>query len=209
MKQIIRQIEKVINYYSMLLLKRTTLWPVLESILKNTPYIKKRYKHYYKYLRLYKDVKKYKYKEILECGSGISTVIMAKAIQENGGGRITSMEENDGEYIQNIKDLIPDDLKQYVDIRYSPKVDDYYQQFRGVRYRDIPDRKYDFMFIDGPTTKSVADGQNTFDFDYIKISQELGEIPVIIDGRVSTFKVLRQLYKGFKFNRLLYIGYKK
>ncbi len=39
-----------------------------------------------RYKALYEYVKKHKPKEILECGSGVTTVVLAQAIKENGMG---------------------------------------------------------------------------------------------------------------------------
>ena len=37
-----------------------------------------------------------------------------------------------------------------VDFCLSDTVEDYFSLFRGMRYRDVPDRPYEFIFIDGP-----------------------------------------------------------
>jgi len=152
-------------------------------------------------LVLYNYVRQHKPKEILECGTGVSTIPMAFALMENERdfnycGRITSMEEHE-EWYNIAQTQLPFELKKYVEIILSPKVEDYYYLFRGVKYKQVPDRKYDFVFVDGPTTSSPIDGQKTFDFDFINVVRRSSE-PVfgIIDCRKSTAYVLNKILGG-------------
>ena len=96
--------------------------------------------NYYDYWILYSYVRQYKPKEILECGTGASTLVMAHALMENtqdghSAGRITSME--DGEiWYQRAQKLIPEELKPYIDLICSPKVEYCHSIFRGVGYQE-------------------------------------------------------------------------
>jgi hypothetical protein len=106
---------------------------------------------YYDYWTLYNTTRNNKPAEILECGTGVSSVVMAYALMENEQegslpGRITSMEDVDLWY-QKARKLIPDTLKPYVEIVHSPKVEYCHSIFRGVGYQDIPQRAYEFVFI--------------------------------------------------------------
>src|SRR3546814_7785871 len=99
---------------------------------------------YSDYWTLYEQVRLHKPVEILELGTGISTVAMAQALRENEAeghprGRVTSMEEDaywHGVALENL----PEDVRAYVEILHSPKVDGFYKCFRGVQYAGIPDR---------------------------------------------------------------------
>lgn len=171
------------------------LWAMLEYYLKNT---KSTGCSYCIYWTLYNYIKKNKPKEILECSTGITTIVMAYALMENeidghGSGRITSMEESQ-EYYDLAHELLPSQLDKYVEILYSPKVEAYYYFFRGVKYRDKPLREYDFVFIDGPTTSAPSDGQKTFDMDFIEVVAK-SDIPIdaVVDFRVSTCYVLSKI----------------
>jgi hypothetical protein len=122
---------------------------------------------------------------------------MACALIENKTegyrGRITSMEEVE-EYCDMAKELLPGKLKDYVELIHSPCIEDYYSIFRGVRYRDTPERTYDFVFVDGPKYIAPSDGMMTFDFDYIHVVRK-SEQPVfaIVDKRVSSCYVFQKL----------------
>lgn len=149
--------------------------------------------------QLYHTVRTRKPKEILECGTGVSTMVIAYALMENEQeghkGRITSMEELDI-YLEMAMSLMPGQLHSYIDFVLSPRVEDYYFFFRGVRYKNVPsDRAYDFVFVDGPELSAPSDGMLTFDFDYVSVTLQ-SEQPVygIVDYRLSTSYALQQIF---------------
>jgi hypothetical protein len=148
---------------------------------------------------LYNHTKKYKPKEILECGTGLSTIVMAQALMENAKqgyrqGRITSMEDQEKWY-RHAKSIIPSQLKPYIDLIHSEKVEYCYAIFRGVGYKNVPERPYEFVFIDGPAIAAPSDGMTAFDFDYINLVKKSSN-PVfgIIDKRIGTSYVYQKLF---------------
>lgn len=159
---------------------------------------------YSDYTVLYNWVRRNKPKEILECGTGISTAVMAYALMENEKedgeiGRITSMEEDEN-YYQHARGLMPTALRRHVEFVLSPTVEDVYSIFRGMRYRDTPERPYEFVFIDGPSIKAPSDNTMTFDFDLIRIVEKSqNPVSAIIDMRRSTCFVFSHVF-GNKFS---------
>jgi len=165
---------------------------------------------YSDYWVLYNYIRNKKPKEVLECGTGLSTIAMAYAMMENEKeegtrGRITSMEELE-EYFVKAQELLPDNLRKYVEIILSSSVEDYHGVYRGMRYKNIPDRKYDFVYVDGPKTTSPHDGAILCDLDFVKIV-ERSDIPVsgFIDKRYSTCLVMQSIFGDdkvyFDYNR--------
>ncbi len=146
---------------------------------------------YADYWCLYETVRRLKPVEVLECGTGISTLILAAALARNakdGGprGRLTSLEDID-QWYQLSKSLLPDELAPYVDFVLRPRCEYTWSMFRGVGYKDVPERPYTLVFIDGPGISAPSDGAKTFDFDYINVVRR-SAVPVlgIIDARYST-----------------------
>jgi predicted O-methyltransferase YrrM len=176
--------------------KNKGLWLTLEEYLKKTGSTGC---SFHDYLVLYNYVKKNKPKEVLECSTGVSTIVMAYAMMENekdgyGVGRITSMEES-FQYYDSARQLLPLQLVKYVDLFCSPKVEAFVGFFRGVKYKDVPIRDYDFVYVDGPTTSAPSDGQKTFDFDFIEVVSRSGKpVSAIIDCRLSTIYVLSRVF---------------
>ena len=148
---------------------------------------------------LYNYVKKTKPIEVLECGTGVSTIVMAYALMENeiqghGKGRITSMEDQEKWY-EHAKTIMPDQLKTYIDLIHSTKVEYCYAIFRGIGYKKVPERAYEFVFIDGPETTAPSDGMTSFDFDSINVVIKSNN-PVygIIDKRIGTSYVFQKIF---------------
>ena len=155
-----------------------------EQFLRSTPHLWQAIEDYKKvsdvtgasmsdYRTLYEQVRQYKPREILELGTGFSSVILAHALMENEKegapkGRITSMEEHKGWY-DKASEVLPENVSDHVEIIHSPKVDGFYKIFRGVQYREIPDRNYDFIFSDGPERHSTVNGDKLFDLDLVQI----------------------------------------
>jgi hypothetical protein len=169
---------------------------------------------YKDYDSLYRYIREHKPKEVLECGTGVSTLVIAYALMENEQesgivGRVTSMEEWQ-EWFDMATTLMPDTLKKYVDIRLSPTIEDGYLFYRGMRYRDVPERQYDFVFIDGPYANATSDGTKTCNFDFINLVRR-SETPVggIVDGRLTTCYVLQNILgpKKFRFDVFRNLGY--
>ncbi|MEC5382419.1 class I SAM-dependent methyltransferase [Aurantimonas sp. C2-6-R+9] len=135
--------------------------------------------------------------EILECGTGASTVVLAAALRENERegrprGRVTSMEDHENWY-EMARRLLPDELHDYVDLVLSPGEDGAFSLFRGRRYREVPERPYGFVFVDGPSYRT-DDGFMTFDLDVLDvISRSEQKVSAVVDARVSTCWVLQQV----------------
>ncbi|MFN4310067.1 MAG: class I SAM-dependent methyltransferase [Ferrovibrio sp.] len=175
--------------------KSSDLWKALQEYIAKT---KSTGCGYIDYACLYETVRTAKPIEVLECGTGVSTLVIAHALMENeketgNRGRVTSMEEH-ADWLEMSRRLLPHQYEKFVDFVLSNTIDDQYSLFRGVRYAATPDRAYDFVFVDGPKYVSPQDGSSTFDFDYIHVLRH-SEHPVgcLIDKRLSTIFVLQQL----------------
>jgi hypothetical protein len=140
---------------------------------------------------------------------------MAYALSENEkegfSGKITAMEEMQ-EYLDMSIELLPDFLRKYVEYHLSPRVDDTYEIYRGVRYRDVPQADYDFIFVDGPHHRSLLDDDFCFDFDFIHILRN-SKVPIsgIVDYRLSSSYVLQKLLgtEKVEFNMLKELAFIK
>ena len=191
--------------------KNNELWKVLNDYMAKSKSTGCQYSDYWE---LYSFVRKNKPKEILECGTGVSTIVMAYALLENEkegyNGRITSV-ESVKEYYEMAKEILPVHIAPYVDLICSPLIEDYYALFRGVRYKDVPlDRTYDFVYVDGPSYTAPSDGTIAFDFDYLHIVKNSDKpVYAIIDKRVSTCYVFQKIFglEKVKYNALIHLGF--
>ena len=110
------------------------LWSLMQEAARGTAVTGASHSDYW---TLYEEVRRHRPIEILELGTGISTVVLAQALRENEAegrprGRITSMEEDAG-WAQTAGERLPAVLRPYVEIRHSQKIDGFYRIFRGVQ----------------------------------------------------------------------------
>ena len=193
--------------------RHSNLWQCLHEYLAKTESTGCGYVDYW---YLYRSVMREKPSEILECGTGVSTLVIAMALVdlERMGfprGRVTSMESH-GSYLEMSKALLPDELHAYVDFQLSDVCEDTYSLFRGVRYADIPDRPYDFVFVDGPDYTAPSDGMKSFDFDFIYVlNKSTRPVSGLVDKRVSTCFVLQQLLGShlLRYDPVAHLGFIK
>lgn len=157
----------------------------------------KGYKDYSKYYILYKTIRKLKPWYVLECGSGITTIIIALALKENGVGKFVSIDELSR--FGNTTAHLVKEAGLDVEMHISPSREDRYEGIQGNRYQTIPDYPYDFVFIDGPVTNAV-------DLDAFSVLQKNPKAKVLIDCRAKTVRALQTEYKG-RFSHFVNLGY--
>jgi hypothetical protein len=155
---------------------------------------------YSDYLTLYEQVRAFRPREILECGTGISTVVLAHALMENaakdGGdsGRVTSMEDDRGSF-ETASARLLEAVRGVVDLIYSPKVDGFYKCFRGVQCESLPDRPFDFVFSDGPDRRSPVSGDKLFNLDLIHVVRNSDRpVRAVVDNNYLTFYILQKIF---------------
>ncbi len=171
------------------------LWEEILAYQKETKSTGAKYATLY---HIYHSVLKRKPQGIVECGTGLSTVVICRAIedlkvQNNSYSPSFISLESEEFYWTHAKNLLPKKYHDYVEIKLSALCEDAYGMFRGVRYEFMPTQHYDLVFVDGPNYKA-SDGRMSFCFDlinYIKNSQT--PVYAVIDTRVSTVYVLQKL----------------
>jgi predicted O-methyltransferase YrrM len=103
-------------------------------------------------LYLYRVVRERKPDLILECGSGVSTLIMAYALSENGSGRIVSLEHSEQYFKTTLEWLDTHGVADLVDLRLAPLVPVQVDAGEWIWYNpaQLPDETIDLVFVDGP-----------------------------------------------------------
>lgn len=159
---------------------------------------------YRDYLTLYSYVRKHKPKEVLEFGPGITTLFIAQALKENGFGRVTAI-ENQEKYFYETADTIPEALSPFIDLRLSKTCEYRHGAFISEGYARIPDRPYDFVWVDGPT----VDGKAAFNIDLIEIVKRGNKVVAMVDGRRSSVFMYSLFFgkENVSFNRIRQIGH--
>jgi hypothetical protein len=155
------------------------------------------------YLELYNTIRWLKPRYALECGSGVSSLVIAYALRENSAeagrsGKLISLEENPT-FHEQVKAIFPAWLNEYVEFVLSPRCEKQYGPYWGSFYENIPEHEYDFMFIDGPTVQRDRTSHVCFNSDIINVllaSRNNQRIDALIDQRIGTYRNLRRLIPG-------------
>lgn len=192
--------------------KNTKLWSDLQDYIAKT---KSAGCSYADYWALYCYIRENRPIEILECGTGISTIVIARALIENESesgqkGRVTSMEES--EHWHGIATgLLPSQFHGVVEIVHSPKVEGHYSLFHGVHYEAVPERPYDFVFVDGPSTRTPA-GDIVCNLDFLHIVQKSKKpVSALVQSRLINVYVYQKIFgldkvQFDRVNRIAVVG---
>lgn len=136
---------------------------------------------------------------ILECGTGLSTIVLGAAVRKlraaDAGykGHIVSMESVEVWY-DIARQNLPEKYAEVAEIVLGPREKDEFLFFRGYRHSNIPVLDYDFVFLDGPSYND--DNGSAFCSDVFHIV-EISGAPVIrgvVDTRVSSVYVMQKVF---------------
>ncbi len=91
---------------------------------------------------------------VLECGAGISTIVLARALQRNGKGHLYSLEHDARFAEQSRQRLAEYGLSDWASIIHAPLVPASVgsRQHRWYDASKLPAGNFDLMVIDGPPT---------------------------------------------------------
>lgn len=103
-------------------------------------------------LMLYRTVREREPALVLECGSGVSTVIMGYALAQNGNGRLVALEHSEAYLDQTERWLREHELLDQAKVVLSPlapvTIGD--ENWSWYSVNDVPQSGIDLIFVDGP-----------------------------------------------------------
>jgi predicted O-methyltransferase YrrM len=101
---------------------------------------------------LYELIRERKPGLVLECGSGVSTLVMAYAVKQNGTGRVVSLE-----HLESFKSLTErlvaqHEVDDWVELVHAPlrSLDIDGKEWMWYSTDEIPSEEIDILFVDGP-----------------------------------------------------------
>ncbi len=174
--------------------------------------------------RLYKLVRERKPFQILEFGSGFSTIVMACALKHNWKDYLDILNSQPGnqhqyeqpkivsvesaqKWIENTRQKIKKaELADFSDIVFSPVTIAEYQGQACHFYDALPDVVPDFVYLDGPDPSTVQGCINGLSFQNPKRTVMSGDILkyestllpgffMIVDGRTNNARFLQRMLK--------------
>jgi predicted O-methyltransferase YrrM len=99
-------------------------------------------------------------RRLLEFGIGCSTVVLAKALHDQGGGELISVDAS-SKWIEISNSTFPSALRPFVKFHHSPLVMMDYAGEPCHRYVDVPTTSPDLVYLDGPAPKDVPGWRGT------------------------------------------------
>lgn len=90
--------------------------------------------------------------------------------------------------------LLPDRYRDCTELCVIPTIEDNIFLSRGMRYRNVPERPYEFVVVDSPAYDSQLDRSKTCNLDFLHLVRQSDQpISGLIDMRVSTVFVCQCL----------------
>jgi Methyltransferase domain len=114
------------------------------------------------FLRIvYEHVRALKPETVVECGSGVSSIVIARALQQNGKGRLISL-DHDAIFAEKTRqNLAHHGLEQWVDMRVEPLQDSGVagQKTHWYPLKNIPSANINMVVVDGPPITNDAEAR--------------------------------------------------
>jgi predicted O-methyltransferase YrrM len=110
---------------------------------------------------LYGVVRQRRPKLIVECGSGLSTLVIAHALRANQFGRIVALEHAEQFREATREWLIAHDVEGWVDLRHAPLTPVVLDGREWLWYSmdALPEGQIDLLFVDGPPGDTMANAR--------------------------------------------------
>ena len=140
-------------------------------------------------MTIYRAVRKAKPQEVLELGSGQSTVFIALALSHNGSGHLWSV-ESEATWLEHSRKLIPPQLAGFVTFVPAGVEITHPYGVPAWRYTDVPKRSWGFVLIDGPELGRGADVSS----DLVDLFDDLtARATGVVDFRRLTMLLAKEL----------------
>ena len=130
---------------------------------------------------LYTYIRAKKPQRVLEYGSGVSTLVIGIALEQNGGdGRLVSLEPSE-DWARATRDALPGRLAKRAEVMYSRGVSCELNDKTTMRFADVPLADPDMIYIDGAPEGARYAGAENLAF----LEENFGsrEVAIFIDAR--------------------------
>ena|SRR3990167_6646103 len=169
---------------------------------------------------LHKYIVQKKPHNILELGSGKTTLVMAHALallnkEDPKIKRKLYSYEAIRKFYENIKKIIPFKYFAHVDLIYSERRETFWREtVYGFHYSQLPRVPFDMVFVDGPTeyrdAEAIKKGEKgvCLDLFYLLEAQQNHPIDVIVDRKLNSLQVYQSLLpkRLVKFDPIMDVG---
>lgn len=163
---------------------------------------------------IHKLIRSHRPNTVVEFGVGFSTITIAHALKMNQNGFLYTVDA-DKAWLENTEKKIPDDLKAFAQLNYSPVRCHMINGQLCTLYDNLPNVMPDFIYLDAPCGRDVEGDINGLTFDLgDRLRPAVAADPllyegtakrsffILVDGRACNVEFLRQNLKGrFRFHQ--------
>jgi hypothetical protein len=136
------------------------------------------------YAALYGYVTQRRPARVLELGTGITTAVMAAAMEEIGHGKLVTVDHIQ-QYSNEGRALLSNPQKARVDFVVAAVVTEEFKGSTALHYRDVPAMDYDMIFVDGPPVIFGRTQYPSTDAMHV-VARSDRPIDIIVDRRLQT-----------------------
>ena len=137
---------------------------------------------------LYREIRRRRPGYVLEFGCGYSTLVIAKALYDNGGGEAWSL-ETEPYWANNTRQMIPHILDNHYRILEVGVTDKDYGEDKALWFSEIPNCIPEFIYVDAPATDSEIQGvANILEMEPLFKKGFF----MVVDGRKQAVKFFRK-----------------
>lgn len=128
---------------------------------------------------------------MIEFGIGCSTIVLAQALHDQGGGELISIDAS-AIWIEETRKTFPSSLQPFVKFHHSPVAPIEYGGERCHRYADVPAVSPELVYLDGPSPHDVPGWQGApLAADPLLLDLQPGAV-IIVDSRPANVAFLRR-----------------
>lgn len=150
---------------------------------------------------LYRMARRHSPLVVWEFGSGQSTLVLARALRDNGAGYLYSMDAAK-EWAESTAEAMPESLRPFCQVLHSPVEEVTIHGIPGFRHTVLPDRMPTLVYLDGPAL--TAERQVAVDMLDIEPRLSPGFVLVIDDRKANTHFLREHLTRNYAFARRPY-----
>jgi hypothetical protein len=144
---------------------------------------------------LYREIRRFKPKKVLELGVGCSTLVMAEALRRNGSGHLWTVDGSQHWLDVTQKDL-PANLQSVATLIRSDCEIVNVDGERAHRFTGIPDEPFDMVYVDGPNAPEVpgwgADELAAAADPILRETSLSPSLRIIVDARTRNVELLKR-----------------
>lgn len=146
---------------------------------------------------LYRTIRARRPRNVIEIGTGCSTLIIAEALRRNGAGHLLTV-DGSARWLAETEKALPPGSLRHVTLQHVPVATETLHDTVCLRHLGLAEQPVDFIYLDGPDPKSAPDWPGGKPIASDPLHLEGGFQPgfaMLLEKRSATVAFLRQHFR--------------